>query len=362
VDIDDPQPRAQAINRATMHYETCLITGGTGTFGTAYIIKSIKEHWHKKVIVYSRDEYKQIKLFSFLKECFKEKSISLEAAPYSIKIGDTEIRFFIGDICDYERMCVATRKVDLVIHAAALKHVPICEYNPMEATRTNITGTTNVVNACGINNIKKLIALSTDKAVDPINTYGATKLCLEKVVLGGNRYYPETIMSVVRYGNIIGSRGSIIHKLFTHHGANISLTNPDMTRFWLTIEDAISLVRKSLKYNYSEIPMICVPKLKALRLDKLFTFLRPDLEIELIGPRVGEKTHEKMIAEEDLKKTVYDSENDCYVINMSSENIPFGVPVDMSVYTSDAVAEFTKKEFINELESSIIKDLYGDIT
>ena len=342
-----------------MNYENCLITGGTGTFGTSYIIKAIENGWHKKIVVYSRDEYKQIKLFAFLKNFFNEKEISEDYAPYSLKIGTTKIRFFIGDITNYERLLVATRKIDLVIHAAALKHVPICEYNPMEATKINIGGTTNVVNACGNNDVKKLIALSTDKAVDPINIYGATKLCLEKVVLGGNRYYPETIMNVVRYGNIIGSRGSIIHKLLTHKTNSIDLTDPDMTRFWLTIEDAVGLVRKSLTCNRGEI--IFVPKLRSLKLDKLFEIVRPNLTVNIIGSRVGEKKHEKMITEEDMKRTVLDPKLGCYLINMSSEEGCTGQRVDINTsYSSDNVDFFSEKEFLAELNNSIIRRTYGD--
>jgi UDP-N-acetylglucosamine 4,6-dehydratase/5-epimerase len=342
-----------------MKHHTCLLTGGTGTFGTAYTISAIKNRWHKKIIVYSRDEYKQIKMFNFLSKFLEQEGVTRRHAPYSLDIGGTRIRFFIGDICDYERLLVATRSVDLVIHAAALKHVPICEYNPMEATKINIGGTTNVVNASGANGVKKLIALSTDKAVDPINIYGASKLCLEKVVLGGRMYHPETAMSVVRYGNIIGSRGSIIHKLLLHQESSISLTDPQMTRFWLTIEDAISLVRTALHSERSG--TVFVPKLKSLRIDQLFEVLRPDLDVDIIGPRQGEKIHEKMITEEDLKRTVFDIDSGCYIIDAFLDDASQKNLVKIKSYTSDVVEKFTAKEFYSKIESSMIKTLCGEM-
>jgi UDP-N-acetylglucosamine 4,6-dehydratase/5-epimerase len=347
-----------------MNYDCCLVTGGTGTFGTAYVVNAIKNRWHKKIIVYSRDEYKQIKMFSFLKDMFDGEKIEKESAPFSIEINDVCIRFLIGNVCDYERLCVATRDVDLVIHAAALKHVPTCEYNAIEATKTNIGGTTNVVNSCGINNVKKVIALSTDKAVDPVNIYGATKLCLEKVILGGNRYYPQTTMSVVRYGNIIGSRGSIIHKLLTHTGNSIGLTDPDMTRFWLTIEDAVDLVRiaTASKKKY----VVYIPKLKALRLGDLFEIMRPDLDINIIGARPGEKIHEKMITEIDLYKTFESVDLKYLATDMSSPNDKHNIGSDgegfklvkAEKYTSDVADKFTKEEFLSMLKGSLIGKLY----
>tara|TARA_R110000822_G_scaffold308800_1_gene437198 strand:- start:3540 stop:4568 length:1029 start_codon:yes stop_codon:yes gene_type:complete len=339
-----------------MKYDTCLITGGTGTFGTAYTIGAIKNGWHKKIIVYSRDEYKQIKMFNFLKNFFVTENITEARPPYSVKIGTTDVRFFIGDICDQDRLNIAVTDVDLVLHAAALKHVPICEYNPMEAIKINIGGTTNVVNCCGKNGVKKLVALSTDKAVDPVNIYGATKLCLEKVVLGGNRYYPHTKMSVVRYGNIIGSRGSIIHKLMEHGADSIDLTDPNMTRFWLTIEEAVELVKKATKSEKHN--SIFVPELKSFRLDHLFNCLRPDLSINLIGPRRGEKTHEKMMSDEDFKRSSYDKQLDCYIVDYEESNNP-SMNSEYDSYTSDMVKKFSEEEFKAMLESSVIRKIYG---
>tara|TARA_R110000822_G_scaffold173575_2_gene313217 strand:+ start:927 stop:1967 length:1041 start_codon:yes stop_codon:yes gene_type:complete len=341
-----------------MKYDTCLITGGTGTFGTAYTLDAIKSQWHKKIIIYSRDEYKQIKMFNFLNTIFKDEKVIDGFPPYSVKIGTTDIRFFIGDVCDQERLNIALRGVDLVLHAAALKHVPICEYNPMEAIKINVGGTTNVVNCCGNNNVKKLIALSTDKAVDPINIYGATKLSLEKVVLGGNMYYPDTRMSVVRYGNIIGSRGSIIHKLMSRDLETIGITDPEMTRFWLTIEEAVQLVRKASDSDRRN--TIFVPKLKSFRLDALFQCLRPDLEVNIIGPRQGEKTHEKMMSDEDFKRSFFDKNLECYTLNFDNESKNSGGSVwEHDSYTSDAVEEFTDDEFKLKLKESIINKIYN---
>ena len=340
-----------------MKYSTCLITGGTGTFGTAYIIQAIKNEWHRKIIVYSRDEYKQIKMFNFLNAAFKDKKVIDKHPPYSVKIGTTDVRFFIGDICDQERLNIALSGVDLVLHAAALKHVPICEYNPMEATKINVGGTTNVVNCCGKNRVKKLIALSTDKAVDPVNIYGATKLSLEKVVLGGNRYYPHTSMSVVRYGNIIGSRGSIIHKLMSRDIQTIGITDPEMTRFWLTIEEAVELVRKATGDDREN--AIFVPKLKSFRLDSLFECLRPDLKVNVVGPRPGEKTHEKMMSDEDYKRSFFDKNLDCYVVNFDCTNNNRKSNGNFDSYTSDVVEKFTFKEFQLKLKESLINKIYN---
>jgi UDP-N-acetylglucosamine 4,6-dehydratase len=343
-----------------MSYDTCLVTGGTGTFGTSYIIEGIQNDWHKKIIIYSRDEYKQLQLYTFLKSHFKHLEILDDLPPYSLKINNTEIRFFIGDICDYERIKIATMGVDLVIHAAALKHVHICEYNPMEATKVNVGGTTNVVNACGANGVSRLVALSTDKAVDPINVYGASKLCLEKLVIGGNNYYPNTSMSVVRYGNILGSRGSIIHKLLTSKESKSFITDPLMTRFWLSIEDAVALVRKSLSIN-DYTGFVLVPKLKSLEVGKLFQLLQKE-DAEVTGPRVGEKTHEKMITEEDLRKTFYCKDIDSYLIHdkVLSFNLEDTVKGSMSSYASNSSSTipWQDEEFLSHLDGSIISKLY----
>jgi UDP-N-acetylglucosamine 4,6-dehydratase/5-epimerase len=340
--------------------DTCLITGGTGTFGSAYVITAIKNKWHKKIIVYSRDEYKQIRLFDLLKTQFISDNINKVLPPYSLDINGINIRFFIGDVCDYDRLVVATKNVDIVIHAAALKHVPICEYNPISATQINVGGTVNVVNACGNNNVKMLLALSTDKAVDPLNLYGASKLCLEKVVLGGNIYYPDTIMNVVRYGNIIGSRGSIIHKLLVERSEQVQLTDPTMTRFWLTIEEAVQLVNNCMGANKRH--AIYVPSLKSLRLDTLFNILRPDVRVDIIGSRPGEKVHEKMITETDLHKTVLDKKFNHFIINMCPDDTVTYTHTrysnaKLTEYTSNSVDTFTKEEFSLKVKNSIINNI-----
>ena len=359
-----------------MKYETCLITGGTGTFGHAYVIDSINQRRHRKLVVYSRDEYKQIEMFKFLREMFADCVLpKSEFEPYSITINGVGVRFLIGDICDYERILVATRNVDLVIHAAALKHVPICEYNPIEATKTNVTGTQNVVNASGVNGVKKVVALGTDKAVDPVNTYGATKLCLEKIVVGGNRYYTDTVFCVVRYGNILGSRGSIIYKILSGKMADsIDITDPEMTRFWLTIEEAVGLVVKALDVRDSQARGVTfVPKLKSLSVGSLFGLLCPDLKTKIIGARVGEKVHERMISDTELGRTFYDTLDDCYKVDglgaLASKAGGDGCfyaggnrkysPVSFDSYSSDNVELFEDKEFTDLLNSSIINRIYG---
>jgi len=225
-----------------VNIDNVLITGGTGTFGTSYVLKAITHGWHKKIIIFSRDEFKQIKLARYLKDKFKSRV--KKASDFAIILGDTDIRFFIGDVQDYERLAVAMKGVDLVLHAAALKHVPICEYNADQAVGINILGAINVAKAAANNGVKKVVALSTDKAVDPINLYGATKLCLEKVFLGAKYYYHDDITyNVVRYGNVIASRGSIVATLLDKTKSNLYLTDPDMTRFWISIEEAIDLTR-----------------------------------------------------------------------------------------------------------------------
>lgn len=350
----------------------CLITGGTGTFGISYTINAILKKWHDKIIIYSRDEFKQINMFNMLCDKFSRFVQYKNVSTLSLRINGTNIRFFIGDVQNKERLLVATKNVNLVIHAAALKHVPICEYNPIEATSININGTINVASACGENGVRKVIALGTDKSVDPINIYGATKLCLEKVLLGSSRYYTETNYCVVRYGNIIGSRGSIIFSLMNKSQNKFYITNPEMTRFWLTIDEAVNLVR--LAIANADSGDIFVPNLKSLTLAKTFEYLRPDVVPETIGIRAGEKMHEKMINDYDINRTYFVTINgnsisvdpelrtksylvirDC-VPRLNNHYEKFSIPS----YTSDNVKRFEKEEFVNLCKGSIINKIYDD--
>lgn len=262
-----------------------LITGGSGTFGNAFIERILKENI-KKVYVFSRDECKQWKMFQ--------------------KINDDRVQYLIGDIRDKDRLYRAFEGIDYVIHAAAQKHVPSCEYNPFEAVRTNIIGTENIINAAIDRGVKKVLAISTDKAVMPINLYGCTKAVMEKLFIHGNNYTGsnDTKFSCVRYGNVIGSRGSVIElwKKQLKESGNITLTDMHMTRFWITIENAVEFVLKSFeRMNGQE---IFVPELRAMRLlemAKLFTSLE---NIKITGIRQGEKLHEVLINNEEAKRTL----------------------------------------------------------
>jgi UDP-N-acetylglucosamine 4,6-dehydratase len=263
-----------------------LVTGGTGSFGKKFVEIMMREFKPNKIIIYSRDELKQheMKMSGF---------------------NDPSLRFFIGDVRDKNRLKRAMREVDVVIHAAALKQVPSCEYNPFEAVKTNILGAQNIIDAAIDCGVKKIIALSTDKAVNPVNLYGATKLCSEKIFIQGNSYsgIQDTSFSCVRYGNVIGSRGSVI-PLFVKQRkkGKITITDRKMTRFWLSLEHAVDVVIKAL--GHMQGGEIFVPKIPSMKIIDLAKAIAPDCEIEIIGIRPGEKIHEILITEEDGRYTV----------------------------------------------------------
>ena len=336
-------------------FSNVLITGGTGTFGTSYILKAIENCWHRRIVVFSRDEFKQIKLCRFLKRVFKDSVIS--SKDFSLTLKDCEIRFFIGDVADLERLRTAMRGIDLVIHAAALKHVPVCEYNPEQAISININGAINIAKASSSQGVSKVVALSTDKAADPINLYGATKLCLEKILLGSHVYYHDTTtFHIVRYGNVIASRGSIIESLMNKANDSFYITDPEMTRFWIDIEDAIDLTRFAIDNGISN--EIFVPKMKALEMSSVFEYLRPDVVPEIVGKRSGEKKHETMISCNDLSRT-YDL-GFCYAIASEVHVSPLlkGLKsVDFDSYTSDSVKMFRKKEFLDKVGNTVINKI-----
>lgn len=333
-------------------YNNVLITGGTGTFGTSYIVKSIESGWHRKIVIFSRDEFKQTRLSRYIREKYSERVIS--GKDFSITLDNCEIRFFIGDICDLDRLKIAMKGIDLVIHAAALKHVPVCEYNPEQAINTNIVGALNVTKAASHQRVSKVVALSTDKAADPINLYGATKLCLEKVFLGSRSYYHDTTsFHIVRYGNVIASRGSIIEILSNKSKDSFTLTEPEMTRFWISIEDAVRLTRFAIENGISN--EIFVPKMKSLEMKKVFKWIRPDINPKVIGMRSGEKLHETMISLNDLQKT-YDL-GFCYAIDSEIYQSPLLrdlKSVDIDEYTSFSSERFTKDDFLSKVSESMI--------
>ncbi|WP_069473697.1 UDP-N-acetylglucosamine 4,6-dehydratase (inverting) [Candidatus Marithrix sp. Canyon 246] len=278
--------------------KSILITGGTGSFGKNFIATLFKKYKPKRVAVYSRDELKQFEM----QQTFN--------AP--------EMRYFIGDVRDAERLKMAMRNVDYVIHAAALKQVPAAEYNPMECIKTNIHGAENVIQAALANDVEKVIALSTDKAANPINLYGATKLASDKLFVAANNIAGghKTRFAVVRYGNVVGSRGSVVpfFKKLIADGANeLPITDPRMTRFWITLEDGIEFVLKD--FQRMQGGEIFVPKIPSMRITDLAESLTPDMPTKIIGIRPGEKLHEIMCPADDSHLTL--EFDDHYVIRPS---------------------------------------------
>jgi UDP-N-acetylglucosamine 4,6-dehydratase/5-epimerase len=268
----------------TLNGKTILITGGTGSFGRKFVEVVLRRHRPKKLIVFSRDELKQ-------SEMAKQFHSSCR-------------RFFIGDVRDAQRLRRALAGVDIVIHAAALKQVPTAEYNPFEAVNTNVIGAENVINAAIDNNVKRVIALSSDKAVNPVNMYGATKLCADKMFVAANNYSPySTHFSVVRYGNVLGSRGSVI-TVFNEHRktGRIPITDERMTRFWMTLEEAVQFVLHSIQLMKGS--EIFVPKIPSMKLTDLADVIAPECEHDLIGIRPGEKLHEVLVTADEARKTV----------------------------------------------------------
>jgi len=267
--------------------ESILITGGTGSFGQMFVKTLLEKYSPKRVIVYSRDELKQSEM----------KSNPL--------FQNSALRFFLGDVRDRERLYLAMRDVDYVVHAAALKQVPAAEYNPHEFIKTNVNGATNVVEASLRAGVKKVVALSTDKAVNPVNLYGATKLCSDKVFIAANSYAGDsgTIYSVVRYGNVVGSRGSVI-PLFVKQRASgvLTITKPEMTRFLITLQKGVDFVLESLESMVGG--ELFVPKIPACSVADIANVVAPNAKWETIGMRPGEKMHEILIPEDEARNVL----------------------------------------------------------
>jgi len=281
-------------------YKSVLITGGTGSFGNAFI-KTILQRFDnlERIIILSRDEYKQF-IMSNRPE-FKD---------------NPKLRFFVGDVRDRDRLYRAFHEVDVVIHAAALKQVPSCEYNPFEAVKTNILGAQNVIEAAIDRNVKRVIALSTDKACAPVNLYGATKLCSDKLFIAGNVYTGshDTRFSVVRYGNVAGSRGSVIpyfQHLLEKGATELPITDERMTRFWLRLEDAVELVLQALEVMQGG--ELFVKKIPSMKVIDLARAVAPGVRLRNIGIRPGEKIHEMMITREDARRTT--EFDNYYIVN-----------------------------------------------
>jgi UDP-N-acetylglucosamine 4,6-dehydratase len=275
--------------------QVILVTGGTGSFGKKFIEIILKEHSPKKVIVFSRDELKQFEM-------------AQQFAKYSEKV-----RYFIGDVRDEDRLRRAFHGVDYVVHAAALKQVPAMEYNPSEAIKTNIEGAMNIINVAIDRGIKKIVALSTDKACNPINLYGATKLCSDKLFVSANSYSggTGTRFAVVRYGNVVGSRGSVV-PFFREKAKEgvLPITDPRMTRFWITLDQGARFVMKS--FERMQGGEIFVPKIPSMNIMDLAKAIAPGCQTKVTGIRPGEKLHEIMISVDDARNTI--ELEDCYVI------------------------------------------------
>ena len=264
-----------------------LITGGTGSFGRHFTRTILEKYKPKKVIIFSRDELKQFEMQS--------------------EFTDSCMRFFLGDVRDGERLLEATRDVDMLIHAAALKQVPAAEYNPMECIKTNVHGAQNVIKSALANNIKEVIALSTDKAAAPINLYGATKLTSDKLFISANNIKGErdTKFSVVRYGNVVGSRGSVVpffKNLIEQKSSFLPITDKKMTRFWITLDQGVNFVTKSFERMHGG--ELFVPKIPSIRIIDLAESMAPEKTIKIIGIRPGEKLHEVMCPKDDSHLTL----------------------------------------------------------
>lgn len=266
--------------------QNILVTGGTGSFGKRFIETILKNHSPNKVIIFSRDELKQHEM---------QKG----------RFSDPRLRFFIGDIRDVNRLRRAMRGVDIVVHAAALKQVPACEYNPIEAINTNINGARNVIDAAIDCGVKKAIGLSTDKAVNPVNLYGATKLCMEKLFVQSNAYTGAngTRLSIVRYGNVVGSRGSVI-PIFVRQKetGQLTVTDPRMTRFWITLDQGVDFVINSIRNTHGG--EIFVPKIPSMNIVFLAKSIAPKAEIKVTGIRPGEKLHECLLSADEARTTI----------------------------------------------------------
>jgi UDP-N-acetylglucosamine 4,6-dehydratase len=320
---------------------TILVTGGTGSFGRKFVEIVLRDYRPKKVIVFSRDELKQHEM----RQHFPD-------GPGS------PMRYFIGDVRDPERLRRAFAGVDLVVHAAALKQVPACEYNPFEAVQTNIQGAKHIVDAAIDLGVPRVVALSTDKAVSPINLYGATKLVAEKIFVQGNTYSAshETRFACVRYGNVIGSRGSVI-PLFQEQAktGTVTITDERMTRFWITLEQGVRFVMNAAERMHGG--EVFVPKLPSMRMTDLAEAMAPDCKVRTVGIRPGEKLHEALISEDEARQAL--ELEDMYIVQpmfpwWNAEGWSGGAPVPPGFrYSSDTNTRWlTKAELLHMIEES----------
>jgi UDP-N-acetylglucosamine 4,6-dehydratase len=304
-----------------------LVTGGTGSFGQSFVRQLLEQHNPKKVIIFSRDELKQYRL---------QKELS-----------DSRLRFFIGDVRDLPRLHRAFAGVDVVIHAAALKQVPALEYNPSEAVKTNIIGSQNVIEAAIDEGVSKVVLISTDKAAYPVNLYGSTKLCAEKLFVAANSYSGgKTQLSAVRYGNVLGSRGSVVETILKNkNGGVVHITHEEMTRFWINLEAACALVMFALEEMVGG--EIFVPKIASMKLIDLVETLVPGVRREIVGIRPGEKMHEVLLTDQEARHSV---ELDKYYVILPE--FPFWADTEYQKYYErgkPAAADFVYASHTNDV-------------
>ncbi len=328
--------------------KSILITGGTGSFGKMYIATLLARYKPARIIVYSRDELKQYEMAQ--------------------RFNAPQMRYFIGDVRDLRRLTQAMRGVDIVIHAAALKHVPLAEYNPMECIKTNVEGAQNVVTASLENEVHYIIALSTDKAANPVNLYGATKLCSDKLFIAANNVAGghRTRFAVVRYGNVLGSRGSVVPffiKLIEEGATELPITDVTMTRFWITLQRGVDFVLKN--FHRMQGGELFVPKIPSMRILDLVRAMGDDFKHRLIGIRPGEKVHEVMCPADDSHLTLefddhfvirpsirfVDKDVDYKVNRLGEQGVE--VPRGFS-YSSDANPHFLTVEELRELNETVL--------
>jgi len=304
--------------------QTILITGGTGSFGNGFVKRILTDYKPKKIIIYSRDEFKQFEM----QKIFNQKCM----------------RYFLGDVRDSERLKIAMRDVDYVVHAAALKQVPAAEYNPMEFIKTNIHGAENIIKSSIENNVRRIIALSTDKASNPINLYGATKLCSDKLFVAANNIVgrQDTQFSIVRYGNVVSTRGSVVpefQRLAKEGSEYLPITNKKMTRFWITLDQGINFVLKS--FYRMQGGEIFVPKLPSVHITDVAKAIAPKLKQKVIGTRPGEKLHETMCSTNE-SNYIYEFK-DHYVIGPT---INYSHKIDYTNNKLDENGKHLSEEFI----------------
>lgn len=324
-----------------------LITGGTGSFGRKFVSTVLERYKPRKLIIFSRDELKQFEM----RQRFNERDYPA-------------IRYFLGDVRDRERLYRAFDGVDIVVHAAALKQVPAAEYNPIEAVKTNVLGAANVIDAAIDKDVEKVIALSTDKAANPINLYGATKLCSDKLFVAANSYsgYHKARFSVVRYGNVVGSRGSVIPFFLQQRASGVlPITDPRMTRFWITLEQGVQFVIDSLaRMDGGE---IFVPKIPSMNVVDLARAIAPECRQSIVGIRSGEKLHETMVSEDDARNTLeydgyyaivptsWDWNREAYVQKKGGRQCPDGFR-----YSSDTNSHWLTVEELQNVVATALPD------